>query len=105
MHSGRVQFRPQLRIRNLDRRKSPEQIRDTRRVGMNGAQALFKALVDAGLDTCFANPGTSEMQLVNEIGLTKGVRAVLCLQENTVTGAADGYGRMAGKPAFTLLHV
>jgi hypothetical protein len=58
---------------------------------MNGAQALFKALVDAGLDTCFANPGTSEMQLVYEIGTTKGVRAVLCLQENTVTGAADGY--------------
>lgn len=72
---------------------------------MNGAQALFKALTDAGLDTCFANPGTSEMQLVYEIGLTKGVRAVLCLQENTVTGAADGYARMAGKPAFTLLHV
>jgi hypothetical protein len=45
------------------------------------------------------------MQLVYEIGLTKGVRAVLCLQENTVTGAADGYARMAGKPAFTLLHV
>jgi len=72
---------------------------------MNGAQSLFKALTDAGLNTCFANPGTSEMQLVYEIGLTKGVRAVLCLQENTVTGAADGYGRMAGKPAFTLLHV
>ena len=72
---------------------------------MNGAQALFKALLDAGLDTCFANPGTSEMQLVYEIGKTKGVRAVLCLQENTVTGAADGYARMAGKPAFTLLHV
>jgi acetolactate synthase I/II/III large subunit len=72
---------------------------------MNGAQALFKALTDAGLDTCFANPGTSEMQLVYEIGTTEGVRAVLCLQENTVTGAADGYARMAGKPAFTLLHV
>lgn len=72
---------------------------------MNGAQALFKALVQAGLDTCFANPGTSEMQLVYEIGLTPGVRAVLCLQENTVTGAADGYARMKGKPAFTLLHV
>jgi acetolactate synthase-1/2/3 large subunit len=56
---------------------------------MNGAQALFKALTDAGLDTCFANPDTSEMQLVYEIGLTKTVRAVLCLQENTVTGAAD----------------
>ena len=68
---------------------------------MNGAQALFKALTDAGLDTCFANPSTSEMQLVYEIGTTKGVRAVLCLQENTVTGAADGYARMAGKPAIT----
>ena len=72
---------------------------------MNGAQALLKALTDAGLDTCFANPGTSEMQLVYEIGRTDGVRPVLCLQENTVTGAADGYARMAGKPAFTLLHV
>jgi acetolactate synthase-1/2/3 large subunit len=72
---------------------------------MNGAQALFKALTDAGLDTCFANPGTSEMQLVYEIGRTEGVRAVLCLQENTVTGAADGYARMAGRPAFTMLHV
>jgi len=72
---------------------------------MNGAQALFKALTDAGFDTCFANPGTSEMQLVYEIGTTQGVRAVLCLQENTVTGAADGYARMAGKPAFNLLHV
>jgi len=72
---------------------------------MNGAQALFKALVEAGLDTCFANPGTSEMQLVYEMGLTKNVRPILCLQENTVTGAADGYARMAGKPAFTLLHV
>jgi acetolactate synthase I/II/III large subunit len=72
---------------------------------MNGAQALLKALVEAELDTCFANPGTSEMQLVYEMGRTTGVRPVLCLQENTVTGAADGYARMAGKPAFTLLHV
>lgn len=66
---------------------------------------MFKALTDAGLDTCFANPGTSEMQLVYEMGRTNDTRAVLCLQENVVTGAADGYGRMAGRPAFTLLHV
>jgi acetolactate synthase-1/2/3 large subunit len=72
---------------------------------MNGAQSLFKALTDAGLDTCFANPGTSEMQLVYEMGRSDLVRPVLCLQENVVTGAADGYARMAGKPAFTLLHV
>ncbi len=72
---------------------------------MNGAQALFKALVDAGIDTCFANPGTSEMQFVYEIGMTDKVRPVLCLQEDVVTGAADGYARMTGAPAFTLLHV
>jgi acetolactate synthase I/II/III large subunit len=71
---------------------------------MNGAQALFKALTDAGLDTCFANPGTSEMQLVHEMGRGENVRVVLCLEESVVTGAADGYARMAGKPAFTLLH-
>ncbi len=72
---------------------------------MNGAQSLFKALVDAGVTTCFANPGTSEMQLVYEIGMTDKVRPILCLQEDVVTGAADGYGRMKGSPAFTLLHV
>jgi acetolactate synthase-1/2/3 large subunit len=72
---------------------------------MNGAQSLFKALVDAGIATCFANPGTSEMQLVYEMGLSEEVRAILCLQEDVVTGAADGYARMAGRPAFTLLHV
>ncbi|WZO98432.1 acetolactate synthase large subunit [Isosphaeraceae bacterium EP7] len=72
---------------------------------MNGAQSLFKSLVDAGITTCFANPGTSEMQLVYEMGLTDAVRPVLCLQEDVVTGAADGYGRMKGAPAFTLLHV
>src|SRR5450830_669673 len=71
---------------------------------MNGAQALFKAFVEAGLDTCFANPGTAEVQYVFEMGPANHVRAVLCLQENTVTGAADGYARMAGKPACTLLH-
>jgi acetolactate synthase-1/2/3 large subunit len=72
---------------------------------MNGAQSLFKSLVDAGITTCFANPGTSEMQLVYEIGMADEVRPVLCLQEDVVTGAADGYGRMKGTPAFTLLHV
>ena len=71
---------------------------------MNGAQALFKALTDAGV-TCFVNPGTSEMQLVYEIGLAANVRPVLCLQEDVVTGAADGYARMKGSPAATLLHV
>jgi acetolactate synthase-1/2/3 large subunit len=72
---------------------------------MNGAQSLFKALVDAGITTCFANPGTSEMQLVYEIGMTDKVRPILCLQEDVVTGAADGFARMTGAPAFTLLHV
>ncbi len=72
---------------------------------MNGAQALFKALVDAGITTCFANPGTSEMQLVYGMGLSDAVRPILCLQEDVVTGAADGYARMTGRPAMTLLHV
>lgn len=72
---------------------------------VNGAQALFKALVDAGITTCFANPGTSEMQLVYEMGLSEALRPILCLQEDIVTGAADGYARMKGRPAVTLLHV
>lgn len=71
----------------------------------NGARALFKALVEAGIDTCFANPGTSEMQLIYEMGLTDDMHPILCLHENVVTGAADGYNRMIGRPALALLHM
>lgn len=72
---------------------------------MNGAEALLKTLVEAGVEICFANPGTSEMQLVSAIGRTDAMRPVLCLFEGVVTGAADGYARMADKPAATLLHL
>src|SRR5210317_161158 len=72
---------------------------------MNGAESLINALADHGVDACFANPGTSEMQLVAALDKQPGIRAVLCLFEGVVTGAADGYGRMADKPALTLLHL
>jgi acetolactate synthase-1/2/3 large subunit len=72
---------------------------------MNGAEALLNTLVDAGVEICFANPGTSEMQLVSAIGKTDAMRPVLCLFEGVVSGAADGYARMADKPAATLLHL
>lgn len=71
---------------------------------MNGAQSLVHTLVGAGVDTCFANPGTSEMHFVAALDQIPGIRCVLGLQENVVTGMADGYYRMAGKPAATLLH-
>ncbi len=72
---------------------------------MNGADALIQALADAGVDVCFANPGTSEMQLVAAIDKEPRMRAILGLFEGVVTGAADGYGRMKDKPALTLLHL
>lgn len=72
---------------------------------MNGAQALLHTLQTSGVDICFANPGTSEMHLVQAIGQSDGMRAVLCLFEGVVSGAADGYARMADKPAATLLHL
>lgn len=72
---------------------------------MNGAQSLVKTLVNCGVDTCFANPGTSEMHFVAALDSAPEMRAVLCLFEGVVTGAADGYGRVAGKPAATLLHL
>ena len=72
---------------------------------MNGAEALIATLHDCGVDVCFANPGTSEMQLVAAIDGHASMRAVLGLFEGVVTGAADGYGRMADKPAATLLHL
>ncbi len=72
---------------------------------MNGAEALLETLVEAGVEVCFANPGTSEMQLVSAIGKHEKMHAVLCLFEGVVSGAADGYGRMSDKPAVTLLHL
>lgn len=71
---------------------------------MNGARSLVETLVAAGVDTCFANPGTSEMHFVAALDQGAGIRCVLGLQENVVTGMADGYWRIAGKPACTLLH-
>ena len=72
---------------------------------MNGAESLLQTLIDSGVEVCFANPGTSEMQLVAAIDKIPGMRPILGLFEGVVTGAADGYGRMAGKPAATLLHL
>ena len=72
---------------------------------MNGAEALLQTLVASGVEICFANPGTSEMQLVTAIGKTESMRPVLGLFEGVVSGAADGYARMADKPAATLLHL
>src|SRR3954471_24563404 len=71
---------------------------------MNGARSLVETLVAAGVDTCFANPGTSEMHFVAALDQHAGIRCVLGLQENVATGMADGYFRIAGKPACTLLH-
>ncbi len=72
---------------------------------MNGARSLLSTLVDAGVDVCFANPGTSEMHFVAALDDVPAMRSVLCLFEGVVTGAADGYGRVAGRPAATLLHL
>src|SRR5438552_1982817 len=72
---------------------------------MNGAQALIRTLVDGGVDVCFTNPGTSEMHFVAALDSVPEMRGALGLFEGAVTGAADGYGRMADKPAATLLHL
>ena len=71
---------------------------------MNGAESLVHTLLKSGVDTCFCNPGTSEMHFVAALDRIPGMRCVLGLFEGVVTGAADGYARMTGKPAATLLH-
>ncbi|MBL8383061.1 MAG: acetolactate synthase large subunit [Burkholderiales bacterium] len=72
---------------------------------MNGAESLVRTLVASGVEVCFTNPGTSEMHFVAALDKIEGMRCVLGLFEGVVTGAADGYYRMAGKPAATLLHL
>jgi acetolactate synthase-1/2/3 large subunit len=71
---------------------------------MNGAESLVHSLLKSGVDTCFCNPGTSEMHFVAALDRIAGMRCVLGLFEGVVTGAADGYARASGKPAATLLH-
>jgi acetolactate synthase I/II/III large subunit len=71
---------------------------------MNGAESLVHSLLKSGVTTCFSNPGTSEMHFVAALDRIPGLHCVLGLFEGVVTGAADGYARMAGKPAATLLH-
>lgn len=72
---------------------------------MNGAQALIRTLVNCGVDICFTNPGTSEMHFVAALDSVEEMRAVLALFEGVATGAADGYARIAQRPAATLLHL
>jgi hypothetical protein len=72
---------------------------------MNGAESLVRTLLNGDVNVCFANPGTSEMHFVSALDRVVGVRCILGLFEGVVTGAADGYYRMAGKPAATLLHL
>ena len=71
---------------------------------MNGAESLVRTLVRGGVEVAFTNPGTSEMHFVAALDRVDGMRCVLCLFEGGATGAADGYARMADKPASTLLH-
>ncbi|MDQ1635172.1 MAG: acetolactate synthase large subunit, partial [Frankiaceae bacterium] len=72
---------------------------------MNGAESLLRTASAAGIDLCLANPGTTEMPLVTALDGEPGIRPVLGLFEGVVTGAADGFGRLAGRPAMTLLHL
>jgi acetolactate synthase-1/2/3 large subunit len=72
---------------------------------VNGAQALIRTLVEHGVDTCFMNPGTSEMHFVAALDDVTAMQGVLALFEGVATGAADGYARMTGRPAATLLHL
>src|SRR3984957_15307857 len=72
---------------------------------MNGAESLIRTAIAAGVEVCFANPGTTEMPIVAALDSADGLRPILGLFEGVCTGAADGYGRMAEKPAMTLLHL
>jgi acetolactate synthase I/II/III large subunit len=72
---------------------------------MNGAELMLTTAAEHGVEVCFANPGTTEMELVGALDQVPAVRGVLGLFEGVVTGAADGYGRVTGRPALTLLHL
>jgi acetolactate synthase-1/2/3 large subunit len=72
---------------------------------MSGAECLLRTLLKNGVNVCFMNPGTSEMQFVAALDRVSGMRPVLGLFEGVCSGAADGYARMTRRPAATLLHL
>ncbi len=72
---------------------------------MNGAEALIGSAISSGIEICFANAGTTELPIVTAMDKKGGIKAVLGLFEGVCTGAADGYGRLSGKPAMSLLHM
>jgi acetolactate synthase-1/2/3 large subunit len=86
-------------------RDTPEAADHRAATAPTGALATLRALLDRGVDVCFANPGTSEMHFVAAVDQTPAMRCVLALFEGVATGAADGYGRLAGRPAVALLHL
>src|SRR5512139_60223 len=71
---------------------------------MNGAESLIRTLIASDVEVCFANAGTSEIHFVLALDQIEGMRCILGMAETVVTGCADGYARMAEKPAMTLLH-
>jgi acetolactate synthase-1/2/3 large subunit len=77
----------------------------TAAVALTGAEAIIGSLAECGVTACFANPGTSEMHLVTALDREPRIHSILCLFEGVATGAADGFARMAGVPALTLLHL
>jgi len=74
-------------------------------IEVNGAESLMRTAAAAGIELCLANPGTTEMPLVAALDAVPRMRAVLGLFEGVCTGAADGYARLARRPALTLLHL
>jgi len=72
---------------------------------MNGAESLVRTLAAGGVDTCFMNPGTSEIHFVDTLDRVREMRGVPVLFEGVASGAADGYARMRGKPACALFHL
>jgi acetolactate synthase-1/2/3 large subunit len=93
-------IRSQLKLCSED---SDEESRIRRKV--TGAESLVRTLSAGGIDACFTNPGATEMHIVAALERLSEIRCVLGLFEGVVTGAADGYARMAQKPACTLLHL
>src|SRR4029077_8584393 len=87
------------------RPRLPAFMNDVTAKTINGAASLMQTRVAGGVEVSFANPGTSEMHYVTALDRIDGLRCILCLHETVTTGAADGYYRMAGKPASTLLHL
>lgn len=70
---------------------------------LTGAEIVFKALNEHGVDHIFGYPGGAVLPLYDQISKEKNIKHILVRHEQGAGHAAEGYARSSGKPGIALV--